>query len=69
MAHSHCTGPGTGQGPGQGPGAGCCVHIAPRPGAGLGAGNIMRTCLHVLETAHFIHVHLFLLFYAIDQKT
>ena len=43
MAHSHCTGPG------MGPGAGCCVHIAPRPGA----GNIMRTCLHVLETAPF----------------
>ena len=51
MAHSHCTGPGQGQGPGPGPGpgAGCCVHIALRPGA----GNIMRACLHVLETAPF----------------
>ena len=51
MAHSHCTGPRQGQGPGTGPGAGCSVHIAPRPGAG--AGNIMRSCLHVLETAPF----------------
>ena len=49
MAHSHCTGPGQGQGPGTGPEPGCSVHIAPR----LGAGYIMRACLHVLETALF----------------
>ena len=49
MAHSHCTGPGTGQGQGPGTGAGCSVHIAPGPGP----GNIMRACLHVLETAPF----------------
>ena len=53
MACSHCTGPGTGMGEGTGPGAGCSVHIAVRPGAGPGAGNIMRACLHVLETALF----------------
>ena len=51
MAHSHCTGLGTGQGTGLR--TGCSVHIALRPGAGLGAGNIMCACLHVLETAPF----------------
>ena len=49
MAHSHCTG----LGQGLGTGLGCSVHIALRPGVGPGAGNIMRACLHVLETALF----------------
>ena len=53
MAHSHCTGPGQGTGQGTGMGPGCSVHIAVRPGVGLGAGNIMRACLHVLEMALF----------------
>ena len=53
MAHSHCTGPGTGTGQGTGQGTGCSVHIALRLRVGAGVGNIMRACLHVLETTLF----------------
>ena len=51
MAHSDCTE--GGQGTGAGPGAGSTVHIAVGPGLGRGPENIMRVCLHVLETALF----------------
>ena len=47
MARSDCTE--GGRGPGTG--AGSTVHIA--AGAGTGPGNIMPSCLHVLETTLF----------------
>ena len=54
MARSHCTegGQGTGVGPGMGPGR--TVHIAAGPGTGLGLENVMRVCLHVLESTPFV---------------
>ena len=51
MACSHCTEGGPGTGPG--PGTGSTVHIAAGAGPGTGLGNIMPSCLHVLETALF----------------
>ena len=53
MARSHCTEGGRGPGPGLGMGAGSTVHIAAGAGPGTGPGNIMPSCLHVLETALF----------------
>ena len=49
MACSHCTE----GGPGPGTGAGSTVHIVVGSGPGMGAENIMLSCLHVLETALF----------------
>ena len=48
MARSHCTEGGTGNRTGNG--SGSTVHIA----VGLGAENIMRAFLHVLEIAPFV---------------
>ena len=53
MAHSDCKE--GGRGPGTRPGMGVenTVHIAVGAGPGMGPGNIMPSCLHVLETALF----------------
>ena len=47
MACSHCT-----EGAPE-MGMGCTVHIAAGAGPGMGLGNIMPSCLHVLETTLF----------------
>ena len=49
MAHSDCTEGGVGPGMG----VESTVHIAVGAGTGMGAENIMRSCLHVLENALF----------------
>ena len=55
MARSDCTEGALGPGMRLGTGAGSTVHITAGVGAGMGPENIMRCCLHVLETA-LIHL-------------